>query len=143
MIELNMEVAFVSACAASFLGFLVFYIIFDLLLDKKTTDESGHSQKSEPFAYGVSGILLGMIERFFFVFAIIFGYPAFPLLWVGLKVGVQSKEWTADNNRDLLNAYLIMNLISVAVGYVCAWGALGFADHEAIMNHFNHFKIYE
>jgi hypothetical protein len=96
-------------------------------------------KKYPSFKSGGDGIVLGIAERFFFVFATCFTYPGFPLLWVGLKVGVQSKSWTEGkegNERERLNAYLIMNLISVAIGYLCAWAVFGFEDPSTIIGRF-------
>ena len=78
------------------------------------------------FAPSDHGAWLGAIERFFFVYAIVYGYAFFPFVWLGLKVGVQSNSWkTKKTGRKRLDAYLILSLISIGIGFVFAWLALG------------------
>lgn len=88
-------------------------------------------------SYNLTSKILGSTERFFFVFAVCFGYPSFPVLWIGLKVGVQSSSWVGDEKREMFNTYLVMNLLTAAIAYICAWGALGFAEYDQLVRLFN------
>ncbi|MBY6017430.1 hypothetical protein [Ferrimonas balearica] len=99
------------------------------LQDRGCPDRSANDDA--PFRSGKDGQLLGQWERGCYVVAAIMGHPGFTLLWVALKVGVQSDYWKRDS-RIALNLYLVMNLANVAIGLLIAWGALQWIDYQSL-----------
>ncbi len=121
----SMTTIFLWATVAAITSLFVFQVAIPAFADRE----------KDPWQIGWDGALIGVAETYFFVFATCFGYPMVPLLWVGLKVGVQSNKWKT-GSRMHLNVYLFMNLLSVAIGFVGAYLALGSPSAVDLHLHF-------
>ncbi len=100
---------------------LVGHLFISMLLEKILWPRTNHGYKTVGLTW-----LVGVIERFLFTGALIFGAPQCISIWLGLKV---IARWQSHDKKKELSCsqdiWLIGSGLSVLFGFLGAWIALG------------------
>jgi hypothetical protein len=106
------------------IGSLVIHLIIDKWLPRFLgTNKEGDSVKDPHIKIT---IILGFVERFFYLFLFIFDLYSGIMIWMGIKTAVGWKKWTNRDDRVFYNLFLIGNLVSIFISLV---GWLILADY--------------
>ncbi len=97
------------------IGSLFIHLVIDKWLPRflGTSKEEG---KNDPHIRIT--IILGFVERFFYLFLFIFDLYSGIMIWMGIKTAVGWKKWANKDDRIFYNLFLIGNLVSIFISLI-------------------------
>lgn len=73
---------------------------------------------------GILTLPMGILERLMYTTVFLIDQPAFVAVWLALKVAAQWNRWEG-KERGTYNVFLMGSALSLIMGYLGAWVALG------------------